>query len=81
MAWADLSAQAQDGLTYAATTIKNPDGTPKYANGKAYMDFIAEVNGQEFYTRKIAERDAKRLKKLTAEANAALAAQVDALPD
>jgi len=80
MAWADLSQAAQEGLNYCASVMKNPDGTPMYATGRAYMDFIAETNGMEWLGRKLAAKRAERLAKLEAAANAAIAAQVDALP-
>ena len=62
----------------------NPTGPPiprpdLYLNGRALMDWHGEVEGAKWYEIKMAKLQAKRLAKLNA--NAALAAQVDALPD
>jgi len=59
-------------------TIPRPD---LYANGRALMDFHGEVEGAKWYEIKLAKLQANRLAKLQKPTNAALAAQVDALPD
>lgn len=81
MAFNDLTQPAQEGLNYAATQIKDGQGNQRFANGRLYMDFVAEMNGQEWLGKKIVAKRLARQAKLEAEANAALAAQVDALPD
>jgi hypothetical protein len=58
----------------------HPDGTPMYASGRLYGDFIMETNGIEWLGKKLAAKRIERLAKLEAAQNAALAAQVDALP-
>ena len=72
----------------AGATIPNPaDPTgpeiPRpdlYPDGKAYMDFEAEIVGCRWYETKMEIKKAKRIATLDKPANAALAAQVDALP-
>ena len=79
MAFNDLTPTAQEGLNYAATQIKDAAGNLQFATGRAYMDYIGEQNGQEWLGKKIVARRLARQAKI--EANAALAAQIDALPD
>lgn len=89
MAFNDLSAPAQEGLNYAANQLTHqvtqPDNTvteePIYANGRAYMDAKAEQDGLEWLGRKQAVINARRITKLWRASNAAIAAQVDALPN
>lgn len=79
MAFNDLTPQAQEGLEYAANQNKRPDGTPYYATGRLFADAQMETIGQDWYARKVAARRERRAAKLEDPANAALAAQVDAL--
>ena len=80
MAFADLTANARAGLNYAARKILDPiTGQPKFIDGKAYMDFVGESNGLEWYAKQQAKREERRLKALADPANATLAAQIDAV--
>lgn len=81
MAFTDLSAQAQEGLAYAATILVDSTTNQPYPNARAVMDAIAEREGCAFYEQKLQARRARRLAKLESPAGATLAAQVDALPD
>lgn len=76
---ANLSANAQAGLAHRAATIKNPDGSVRFANATAYGDFVMESNGLEGYAELLKLKDVKRVIVLADSKNAALAAQVDAL--
>ena len=63
---------------------QNPTGPPiprpdLYPNGRALMDFYGEAEGARWYELKVAAKREKRLAALENPANAALAAQVDAL--
>lgn len=79
MAFADLTANAKEGLTWWATQAKDKDGIQRWADGKAYMDFIGEMNGLECFQKKVEWKQAKRRAALDDPKNAAIAAQVDAL--
>lgn len=79
MAFTDLSTRAQDGLAYAANKIKDYAGEPKFANARAYGDFVMESNGLEWYAKKQEAARLRRIKALEDPANAALASQVDAV--
>jgi hypothetical protein len=81
MAFNDLSAQAQEGLNYAANKIKNADGTPKFATGKIFGDFVMESAGLEWLEQKADAKRQRRIAALDNPANASLAALVDALPE
>ena len=81
MAWNDLAPKVQEGLNFRANRIKDANGNQQFATGKEYMDFIATTNGLEAYAEKQAVIAARRIRLLEKEANAALAAQVDALAD
>ena len=70
MAWADLTEAAREGLNYCADTMKKLDGTPMYATGRIYADFICEQNGMEWLGRKLAAKRAARLAKLEAKCRA-----------
>lgn len=81
MAFNDLSAQAQTGLNYAANKQLNGDGGQLYANGKAYLDHLGEIEGLQWYALKEKALAERRHRLLSKAENAALAAQVDALTD
>lgn len=90
MAFNDLTAGAQEGLNFAAQelvdTVTDPitgvvTVTPQYATGRLYSDSVLETKGQEWLAKKQYERNLRRTSRLNKAANAALAAQVDALSD
>ena len=81
MAWNDLPARVQEGLNYQADTVKDGEGNPLYANGRAVMDALAVREGWAWWGMKMEARKARRAAKLELAENATLAAQVDALPD
>lgn len=72
MAYADLSPQAKEGLVFYSN-LHN------LADGKEALDYFGELQGRAQYEIKMDIRRAKRIATLEKTANAALAAQVDAL--